>query len=82
MTFYTIYVSRLCYLIPTKNMIMEEIVRKIIKWRGLYSSEERRLLVFVVGMVPIIPTAVGNDIVEIGVGVDNSGVLPHCSTHI
>lgn len=45
-------------------------------------SVKEGLLVFVADVVPIVPSAVGDDIVEVGVRKDDAGVLPHCPSHI
>ena len=40
------------------------------------------VVVYVVSVVPIIPATMCNDIVEVRVGVDNSGILAHGSAHV
>jgi len=40
------------------------------------------LLILIVGMVPIIPTTMCNNVIEVCVGIDDSGILSHCSSHI
>lgn len=40
------------------------------------------LLVLVADVVPIVPSTVGHDVVEVCVGEDDPRVLAHCTAHI
>lgn len=40
------------------------------------------LLVLVADVVPIVPSAMGHNVVEVGVGEDDPRVLPHCTAYV
>lgn len=45
-------------------------------------TRRERSLVFVVHVVPVVPTFLGNNVVEIRIRVDNSGVLAQGPAHV
>lgn len=57
-------------------------IKDVLENKNIERDRHEELLVFIADVVPIVPSAVSHDIVEVGVGEDDAGVLAHCTAHI